>query len=84
MDPAIDQVLLPRYELLNVIGRGGHSVVYRAVDRERTGEVAIKMLHPSLTLDSAHAILLLVSLLAVPVVLVHASLLGYSNASEPT
>jgi eukaryotic-like serine/threonine-protein kinase len=57
MDPAIDQVLLPRYELLNMIGRGGHSVVYRAVDRQKPGdEVAIKILHPSLTLDSAHAI----------------------------
>jgi eukaryotic-like serine/threonine-protein kinase len=56
MSAAIDQVLLPRYELLNVIGRGGHSLVYRALDRELLAEVAIKVLHPSFALDSAHAV----------------------------
>ena len=52
----MEQVLLPRYELLNMIGRGGHSLVFRALDRERLIEVAIKVLHPSLASDSAHAI----------------------------
>ncbi|MCC6216608.1 MAG: serine/threonine protein kinase [Polyangiaceae bacterium] len=33
-----------RYELAEVVGRGGHSVVYRGVDRHGGGQVAIKVL----------------------------------------
>ena len=34
----------PRFELVNELGRGGMGIVYRARDRERGGEVALKAL----------------------------------------
>src|SRR5438046_2580709 len=36
--------LLPDYELVEEIGRGGMGIVYRAIDRKRGGQVAIKCL----------------------------------------
>lgn len=39
------QILGGRYELTNVIGRGGQSTVYRALDRVDGDEVAIKLVH---------------------------------------
>jgi eukaryotic-like serine/threonine-protein kinase len=41
----IGQVLGGRYELQAVIGRGGQSTVYRALDRVDGDEVAIKLVH---------------------------------------
>ena len=39
------QLLGGRYEILQVIGRGGQSTVYRALDRIYGDEVAIKLVH---------------------------------------
>ena len=35
----------PRFELVDELGRGGMGIVYRARDRQRGGEVALKALH---------------------------------------
>lgn len=45
MTVRIGQILGGRYELLNVIGHGGQSTVYRALDRVDGDEVAIKLVH---------------------------------------
>jgi eukaryotic-like serine/threonine-protein kinase len=52
-------VLDDRYELLDVIGRGGHGVVYRALDRESGTDVAIKFLHDSIAVDPQYNIRML-------------------------
>ncbi len=39
------QVVAERWELLEVVGRGGHSRIYRARDLSGGAEVAVKMLH---------------------------------------
>jgi predicted Ser/Thr protein kinase len=58
-DPAVGElapgvVLRGRYVLQEVIGRGGHSIVFRAKDRHRiaaedpnSGQIALKALHPA-------------------------------------
>src|SRR5262245_60521967 len=43
-----NDVLMGRFELLEVAGRGGMGVVYRARDRERDAIVALKLLAPPL------------------------------------
>lgn len=45
MSGLIGEVVAGRYELEEVIGRGGHSVVFRAHDRQADRVVAVKMLH---------------------------------------
>jgi serine/threonine protein kinase len=37
--------LISRFELVDELGRGGMGIVYRARDRQRGGEVALKALH---------------------------------------
>lgn len=49
-------VLGGRYVLAGVLGRGGHSVVYRAHDRITGGDVAVKMLHDSVAGDPEHTV----------------------------
>ena len=48
-----------RYELLNVLGKGGHGVVYRARDRETGADVAIKFLHDTFAEDPQYNIRML-------------------------
>src|SRR5690242_8979379 len=48
-----------RYELGSVIGRGGHGVVYQAIDRETGGQVALKFLHDSVAVDPQYNIRML-------------------------
>lgn len=43
---------LGRYQIVNEIGQGGMSVVYRALDTELERMVAIKVLHPFLAADA--------------------------------
>ncbi len=42
------------YELLEIIGRGGMSIVYRATDTRDRREVALKVLRPDLTTDQEY------------------------------
>jgi serine/threonine-protein kinase len=41
-----DRIVADRYVLCHVLGAGGMGVVFRAFDRERGHDVAIKLLHP--------------------------------------
>jgi len=55
-DPLRDRVtaaLRPQYEILDEIGRGGMSVVYRARDLRLDRDVAVKVLPPELAHDPA-------------------------------
>ena len=42
---------LGKYELHEILGRGGFGTVYRAIDTSLQREVALKVLHPQLTTD---------------------------------
>jgi serine/threonine-protein kinase len=57
--PTALTVLDDRYELQDVIGRGGHGVVYRALDRNLGTDVAIKFLHDSIAIDPQYNIRML-------------------------
>src|SRR5262249_6495552 len=45
--PRFPSALAERYEVIDVVGRGGMAVVYRARDRKHDREVAVKVLHPT-------------------------------------
>jgi len=55
MNDQIGTVIGDRYELTAVIGRGGHGVVYRAVDRQSSRAVAVKMLSESYANEPEYA-----------------------------
>ena len=57
--PTALAVLDDRYELHEIIGRGGHGVVYRAFDRVLGTDVAIKFLHDSIAIDPQYNIRML-------------------------
>ena len=57
--PTALPLLDDRYELHEVIGRGGHGVVYRAYDRNLGADVAIKFLHDSMAVDPQYNIRML-------------------------
>jgi serine/threonine protein kinase len=44
----IGRVVAGRYRLMEVVGRGGYSLVYRGVDRATDEQVAVKVLHDGL------------------------------------
>lgn len=48
---AVGTVLNDRYELRELLGRGGFADVYRALDRALDREVAVKILHPAMAAD---------------------------------
>jgi serine/threonine-protein kinase len=57
--PDARAVIGDRYELLAVIGKGGHGIVYRALDRQTHGVVAIKFLHDAFAVDPQYNIRML-------------------------
>src|SRR3954469_18826563 len=44
IDPTARSLLAGRYEILELLGRGGHGAVHRAIQRPLGREVAVKML----------------------------------------
>jgi eukaryotic-like serine/threonine-protein kinase len=53
------QILDGQYELLSILGKGGHGVVYRARDMRTQEHVAIKFLHKQVAADPQYNILML-------------------------
>ncbi|WP_437588006.1 serine/threonine-protein kinase [Sorangium sp. So ce1000] len=53
MDHDIDDVIDGRYQLIEVVGQGGHGVVYRALDQQTGAHVAVKYLRPEFASDPA-------------------------------
>jgi serine/threonine-protein kinase len=47
----VREALSPRYRVQRELGRGGMATVFLATDREQGGEVAIKILHPTLAVS---------------------------------
>src|SRR5688572_21341025 len=48
----IGQVIGKRYEILSLLGQGGQSAVFRALDRRDGDEVALKILKPGADAES--------------------------------
>jgi serine/threonine-protein kinase len=55
MVPALPFQLQERYEVIEEIGRGGHAVVYRALDRSLARDVAVKMLRDDVLVPEIRA-----------------------------
>ncbi len=56
MSDVIGQIIAGRYQLVEVIGRGGHSVVFRARDARGGPDVAVKMLHEAVAGDPEYTV----------------------------
>src|SRR5213595_3310513 len=52
---AVGDVIAQRYDVRALLGQGGMGAVFRVHDRELDEEVALKVLHPALSLDG-HAL----------------------------
>src|SRR4029453_7523646 len=52
--PVSEEVIAGRYELLELVGRGGMSTVWKAQDRLLDRTVAIKVLHEQFTQDEEY------------------------------
>jgi serine/threonine-protein kinase len=53
-DPLIGKTFAERYEIIEVLGRGGMSVVYKAQQKFMQNFVAIKVLHPQFDSDPSN------------------------------
>lgn len=76
------QLDLPRYDLVEELGRGGMSIVYRAHDKQLGRDVAIKVLHHFLAEDSDARRRMRREAMAVAK-LRHPSILEIYDSSEP-
>ena len=47
-----EEIKLGKYQIIKELGRGGFGIVYEALDSVLNRRVAIKVLHPSLTVDT--------------------------------
>lgn len=56
MSDVIGQIIAGRYRLEEVVGRGGHSVVFRARDLNGGADVAVKMLHDAVAGDPEYTV----------------------------
>ena len=47
-----EEIKLGKHQIIKELGRGGFGIVYEAMDSVLNRRVAIKVLHPSLTVDT--------------------------------
>lgn len=55
-DPKPGDVIDGRYQLIEEIGRGGHGLVFKALDLERSSEVALKILNQNVSDDPQYTV----------------------------
>lgn len=55
-DPQPGHVIDGRYELIDEIGRGGHGLVFKALDKQTADEVALKILNQNVTDDPQYTV----------------------------